>query len=265
MKTNLILAGALALSVAGTGCATKKYVAKTMAPIESRVTGTEGKNADQDKQLTAQAQEIDEVRTHVSRNDEKIADADAKAQRGIDSAAAAQKTALEASDQANNAMTTATNGRDQAIAQVNEVARKMDSKLDSSLRMRMADSETVLFATNKYNLTPEAKATLDEFASKLHGKDRYVVEIQGFTDKTGSADGNATLSQKRAEAVSRYLVNEHQVPLHMVNMLGSGYAQAIGDDATRDGRKQNRRVEVRLFTPETASLSASAAGASGGR
>lgn len=260
MKTNLILAGAIALSVAGTGCATKKYVAKTMAPIESRVTGAEGKNADQDKQLTSQAQEIDEVRTHVSRSDEKIADADAKAQRGIDSANAAQKTALEASDQANNAMTAANNGRDQAIAQVNEVARKMDS----SLRMKMASSETVLFATGQSTLSKEAKASLDEFASKLQGKDRFMVEIQGFTDKTGSTAVNEALSQKRAEAVSRYLVNEHQVPLHAVNMLGSGYAQAIGDDSTRDGRKQNRRVEIRLFTPETASLSASSAGASGG-
>jgi len=252
MNTKLILAGALMLSVAGTGCATKKYVAKTMAPIETRVTTIEGKDVDQDKKLTSQGQEIDEVRTHVSRSDEKIADADAKAQRGVDTAAAAQKTALEASNQANNAMTAANNGRDQAIAQVNDVARKMES----SMKMKMAASEKVLFATNQSTLNDEAKAALDEFASKLQGKDRYLVEIQGFTDKTGSADINATLSQRRAETVARYLVNEHQIPLHQVNMLGSGYAQAVGDDSTRDGRKQNRRVEVRLFTPETASLSA---------
>jgi OOP family OmpA-OmpF porin len=252
MNTKLMLAGALVLSVAGTGCATKKYVAKTMAPIESRVTTIEGKDGDQDKKITSQGQEIDEVRTHVSRSDEKIADADAKAQRGVDTAAAAQKTALEASNQANNAMTAANNGRDQAIAQVNDVARKMES----SMKMKMAASEKVLFATNQSTLNDEAKAALDEFASKLQGKDRYVVEIQGFTDKTGSADINATLSQRRAETVARYLVNEHQIPLHQVNMLGSGYAQAVGDDSTRDGRKQNRRVEVRLFTPETASLSA---------
>jgi OOP family OmpA-OmpF porin len=264
MKSHLILASALALSIAGTGCATKKYVAKSMAPVEARVTTAEGKIADQDKKLTSQAGEISELQTHVSRTDEKIADVDTKAQRANDAAAAAQRTATEASGQANNAMTTANNGRDQAIAQVNEVARKMDSKLESSLKMKMAGSETVLFATGKSTLTDEAKSTLDQFASKLQGKDRYVVEIQGFTDKTGSADANAMLSQKRAEAVTRYLVNEHQVPLHVVNALGSGYAQAIGDDATRDGRKQNRRVEVRLFTPETASLSASA-GASGGR
>ena len=42
--------------------------------------------------------------------------------------------------------------------------------------------------------------------------------------------------------------------LHQVEVLGSGYASPVGDDKTRDGRKQNRRVEVRLFTPEIASV-----------
>lgn len=254
MNTNLILAGALSLAVAGTGCATKNYVAKTMAPVEARVTTAEGMIADQDKKLTSQSQEIGELQTHLSRSDEKISDADSKAQRAGESAEAAQKTALEASAQANNAMTAANNGRDQAIAQVNDVARKMES----SLKMKMAGSETVLFATNQYTLNDEAKEALNSFAEKLHGKDRFLVEVQGFTDKTGSPQTNEMLSQKRAEAVARYLVNEHQIPLHQVTTLGSGYAQAIGDDSTRDGRKQNRRVEVRLFTPETASLSAAA-------
>jgi OmpA-OmpF porin, OOP family len=259
MRTTFILAGALALSIAGTGCATKSYVAKTMAPIETRVTNVEGKDtaqdqqlSTQDKQLAAHGQEIDQLGTKISRADERITDVDTKAQRANDAAMAAQRTATEASAQANNAMTTANNGRDQAIAQVNEVARKMES----SMKMKMADSETVLFATGKYTLTDEAKATLNEFAAKLHGKDRYAVEIQGFPDKTGSPEANAALSQRRAEAVTRYLVNEHQVPLHVVNALGSGYAQAIGNDSTSDGRKQNRRVEVRLFTPEAAALSA---------
>ena len=85
------------------------------------------------------------------------------------------------------------------------------------------------------------------------GKDRYVIEVQGFTDKTGSAEANTVLSQKRAENVARYLINEHKIPVHMVTMMGSGYTQPVADDKTRDGRKQNRRVEVRLFVPEISS------------
>ena len=59
MKTTLLTVGALGLSLLGTGCvATHKYVAKTIAPVEQRVSGTEAKNTDQDKQLSTHTTEI---------------------------------------------------------------------------------------------------------------------------------------------------------------------------------------------------------------
>ena len=58
MKTSLILAGAVVVSLVGTGCATKKYVAKTVAPVEQRVGGTETKNAEQDKQIASQRADV---------------------------------------------------------------------------------------------------------------------------------------------------------------------------------------------------------------
>jgi OmpA-OmpF porin, OOP family len=75
--------------------------------------------------------------------------------------------------------------------------------------------------------------------------------VQGFTDKTGSAVSNEQLSQARAASVARYLVNEHKIPVRSITTLGSGYALPVADDKTRDGRKQNRRVEIRLFVPES--------------
>jgi OOP family OmpA-OmpF porin len=66
---------------------------------------------------------------------------------------------------------------------------------------------------------------------------------------------NDELSARRAEAVARYLANEHKIPVRSINVLGSGYALPVADDKTRDGRKQNRRVEVRLYVPEVASAS----------
>ena len=80
-----------------------------------------------------------------------------------------------------------------------------------------------------------------------------MVEVQGFTDKSGTAAINERLSQDRAESAARYLVNEKKIPLRSINLLGSGYAEPVGDDATREGRKMNRRVEVRLFVPEAGS------------
>jgi len=114
----------------------------------------------------------------------------------------------------------------------------------------MAKSVTVLFTVNEAKLSDDAKAELDEIAKMTDGKDRYVIEVQGFTDKTGSALTNERLSEARADSVARYLVNEHKIPVRSINTLGSGYALPVADDKTRDGRKQNRRVEVRLFVPE---------------
>ena len=263
MKTNLMLTAALALTIVGTSCATKKYVAKTMAPVEARVATAETKNADQDKTLTAQGQEIDQLQTSLSRTNERVADADTKATaagtaatRAAEAAGGAQRTADGAVTAAAGAMTAANTGRDQAIARANEVEKTLSQKVDQTVKMTMSGSETILFAVNQSTLTKEAKAALDAFAQKASSKDRYVIEVQGFTDKTGSADANALLSQKRAETVARYLTNEHKVPLHQLTLLGSGYAQPVADDKTRDGRKQNRRVEVRLFAPEIVSLSA---------
>lgn len=262
MRTNLILTAAVGLSLVGTGCATKKYVAKTMAPVEARVASTETKNADQDKMLTEQGTEIDDLQTRLSRANERISDVDTKvtaasqsAERAASAAGVAQRTADTANTAAGNAMTAANTGRDQAIARANEVETNLSKKVDQTVKFNKATEETVLFAVNQATLTKDAKAALDAFAGQLSNKDRYIIEIQGFTDKTGAADANTVLSQRRAEAVTRYLVNEHHVPLHMVTTLGSGYANPAGDDKTRDGRKQNRRVEVRLFTPEVVSLS----------
>jgi outer membrane protein OmpA-like peptidoglycan-associated protein len=234
-----------------------------MAPVEARVATAETKNADQDKMLGDQGKEIDDLQTRLSRANERISDVDTKvtaagqtAERAASAASVAQRTADGANTAAGNALTAANSGRDQAIAHADQVGTDLSAKVDKTVKFNKATEETVLFATNQSTLNKDAKAALDSFAQSLNGKERFIVEIQGFTDKTGAADANYELSQRRAEAVTRYLVNEHHVPLHMVTTLGSGWASPTGDDKTRAGRKQNRRVEVRLYTPEVASLTA---------
>ena len=123
----------------------------------------------------------------------------------------------------------------------------------------MAKSATVLFGVNRWTLTPEAKDQLAELAKQATGTDRYVIEIQGFTDKTGSASYNDVLSQHRAEEVARFLTVEYKVPVRSITMLGEGYAEPVADDHTRDGRKQNRRVEVKLWVPQAGNGKAVAA------
>jgi outer membrane protein OmpA-like peptidoglycan-associated protein len=244
MKTTMIAAG-LALSLLGTGCATKKYVAKSIAPVEQRVTGVEGKNTEQDTKITANATQIDSVDKDLSRTKERLTDTDAKVTAAAAAAAAADAKAAAA---ANAAMTADSKG--QKGIETGTMAAKSVDTLREDVRngkFKMTKSDTVLFGFNRKNLSDEAKAQLDTFVQSLDGLSRYIVEIQGFTDKTGSPVYNDTLSQERAQAVARYLAT-HKVPLRNITMMGTGVAE--GEQKTRDERAQGRKVDVRIYVPE---------------
>jgi outer membrane protein OmpA-like peptidoglycan-associated protein len=251
MKNTGIMAGAIALSLLGTGCATKKYVAKTVAPVEQRVSAAEKKDADQDKTIASQGTEIQEIDRSLSQTTErlngKIADVDGKATQA--------GQAAQAADQHAGAAQQSANGARQAADAASQGVDRLGRTVDAMNRFQMTKSETVLFAVNRDTLTPEARQQLDEVATQVNGMDRFVIEVQGFTDKTGGAEYNAALSARRAEAVARYLTTEHKIPVRSISMLGEGYAAPVADDKTRDGRKQNRRVEVRLWVPDAASKS----------
>jgi len=244
MKLTATLAAIAALSFMGTGCATKKYVAQTVAPIDARVTGTETKNADQDKQIAEHGKNIEELDRSASRTREQLKDTDAKAVAAGEAAAKADQKADGAWKAADGAKSLAQQGLD-ANAQL---ARTVDAMN----KYQVLKTETVLFAVNQSVLTEDAKAQLEELAKSTEGLDRYVIEVQGFTDKTGSPTINDRLSQSRAQEVARYLANEHKIPVRSIALLGEGYAQPVADDKTREGRKLNRRVEIRLYVPEVA-------------
>lgn len=251
MRNITMMAGALALSLLGTGCATKKYVAKTVAPVETRVTGTENKNTEQDKTLADQGKQIGDVNNDLSRTKERLTDTDAKA---VAAGQAAQQ-ANAAAQQANTAAGTAQRSADGARQYAEQASNRLERTMDAMNKYNMTKSVTVLFPVNSSKLSDDAKKDLDDFAKQTEGLQRFMIEVQGFTDKTGSATYNESLSQARADAVARYLANEHKISLRSISMLGSGYALPVADDKTRDGRKQNRRVEIRLWIPEAATAS----------
>jgi outer membrane protein OmpA-like peptidoglycan-associated protein len=247
MKIVANIAAVAALSLLGTGCATKKYVAQTVAPIDARVTSTETKNTEQDKLIADHGKSIEELDRSVSRTREQLRDTDAKAIAANEAAAKADQKADGAWKAADGAKSLAQQGLD-ANAQL---ARTVDAMN----KYQVLKTETVLFAVNQYSLTEDAKAQLEELAKSAGGLDRYVIEVQGFTDKSGTVTINERLSQQRAQEVARYLANEYKIPVRSISLLGSGYAQPVADDKTREGRKLNRRVEVRLYVPEAATAS----------
>jgi len=255
MNMTMKIAAVAALSLVGSACATKKYVAQTVAPIDARVTGTETKNTEQDKQIADHGKSIDELDRGLSRTREQLKDTDARAVSANEAAAKADQKADGAWKAADGAKSLAQQGLDANM----QLARTVDAMN----KFQVLKSETVLFAVNQAALTEDGKSQIGELAKSAEGLDRYVIEVQGFTDKTGSPDANERLSQARAQEVARYLANEYKIPVRSISLLGSGYALPVADDKTREGRKLNRRVEVRLFVPEAATAQKTVAQKSG--
>ena len=101
------------------------------------------------------------------------------------------------------------------------------------------------FDFDKAVLKPEGKAKLDDLASKVGGINLEVVIAVGHTDSTGAAKYNQALSVRRAEAVKAYLVSKG-IESNRIYTEGKGLTQPVADNATREGRAKNRRVEVEV-------------------
>lgn len=133
---------------------------------------------------------------------------------------------------------------DAAVAGVNATNERISAMDDYVVQ----STATVNFKVNSAVLSPEAKAQLDEVANAAASMKGYVIEVTGFASSDGSTARNKALSQRRAQAVIDYLVENHNVPLRRVGQsYGFGELQAIADNTTLEGRQQNRRVEIKLL------------------
>jgi len=230
-----LMFGTAVLALVSTGCATKKHVRQTIGPVEARVGSVEKRTAEQ-------AAAIGDVENNVSRVDERAMEADRKAGAAGQAAQKAQSSADNAQLRADNAHTlagTAQQMADQTRNRLTEVVGNLDN-------YQHVTTESLFFAVNKSKLTKEEMEKLDQAVAKLQGNGNYVLEVQGFTDKTGSAASNLELSRRRAEEVVRYLTVKHNVPLRRIHVLGVGVAPD-SDNTTRAARKQNRRVDINVF------------------
>src|ERR1051326_262164 len=225
----VMFSGLLILS----GCATKKYVRQQIQTLQPGI--QEAQNAAKEN-----AERIDAVDKRTQQGISAAQVADQKASQAEQDAQAAQNSAQSADRKAD----TANQGVQQANNRINTLETRVSTINDNYTQ---SETQTVTFPRNSSSLTSEAKNTLDRIASDLSGqRTGYMVELQGYTDATGSEQYNIGLSQRRAEAVERYLVSK-DLPLFRIAIVGLGKENPVADNKTSNGRAQNRRVEVRVL------------------
>lgn len=206
--------------VLGTGaCATKKYARNR---INERVAPLEQRTGELEETSRRNTQDIAGLNTSVKdiggRTDRAQAQAD---------------TALARADQANSRATTI----EQSVGDLRE-------NLD---KYTLQNTATVNFKLDSWQLSPEAMTALDQLAMQIKDRNNFILEIQGFADASGSENYNNQLTQKRAETVRRYLAEKHDISLYRMHVLGFGTVRPVADNTTKEGRAQNRRVEVHLL------------------
>src|SRR5579884_988781 len=223
---------AATLSLGTWGCATKKHVREAIAPVQQQVNQVQ-------KDTAANKAAIGDLDRQVAGVDEKATDAGRRAQEAANAAA-----------QANSAAQTAQSRADQANSLAQQSMTRVD-RIDQSLQnldnYSLVNTSQVFFRPGQSTLTPEAKQALDQAIQNVGSQHNYVVEVEGFTDRTGPKAYNLELARRRADAVVRYLSVEHNIPLRDIRELGVGSEFPNADNHTRAARKENRRVDVKVY------------------
>jgi outer membrane protein OmpA-like peptidoglycan-associated protein len=221
MKKVVMVVPVLALALSGTtACATKKFVRTNVGEVNDKV-DTLSRSVEENQERTkANEARIGEVDQRVAQVDTKAGQAGQRADAAF-SAAEAVNSRAEAIEKASRRL-------------VYEVVLSEDKGN---------------FKFGKALMPDEAKGEIDTLVQQLKAEPKGAyIEIEGHTDSAGTPQGNYRLGLERAENVKRYLYEQHQVPLHRINVISYGEDKPIAPNKTRDGRAQNRRVVIKVLT-----------------
>jgi outer membrane protein OmpA-like peptidoglycan-associated protein len=239
MKAFLATACIMTSAMLAGGCATKKYVRNTTAPISAKVDQV-------GEQTTQNTSQINDTRNQVKQVDERaqsgISAAQERASTADQHAQAADQHAGEAMAKANQA-TQLGEQNTQALNSLRQVVSNIDD-------YKMQTAVSVPFKFDKYALTPDAKQDLDKLAGDVKADKRFFIAVEGYTDSIGSRQYNEVLSRHRADAVVQYLVAKHDIPIYRIHMIGLGQEKPVDEARNQTARAKNRRVEVKVFSAD---------------
>ena len=238
MRKSLLAVSVLVLAVAvAPACATKNFVRGEVGNVNAKVDTLN--------------RSLEETQERTRKNEERIGVVDQKAE-------AAGRSATDARGAADAAAASArtVNGRvDTVVTQVTQVTSEIAATNAAVASARKLLFEVTLneqqgnFTSGQAVLPDTAKSRLDQVVGQIKADPRNVfIEIEGHTDNVGPDEVNQRLGLERAEQVKRYLYEQHQVPLHKMNVISYGEAKPVSPNNNREGRSQNRRVVVKVLS-----------------
>ncbi len=211
--------------------ARKKWVQKRLDPINDRLS------------------ELDEVNAANARN---IKDVDARAQAGISKAQSTADSANQAALAAGNQAQAANNTAQQASGHVDQ----LNTTVSGIDQYKAITDLSVTFRPGTSTLTADSKEKLDQLAAGLTGRQGYILEMESHSPASGSI--GLQNSQRMADSVKRYLVEEHQIPVYRLHSVALGNAQiaTASDDTTKPERIRTSTVHIRLMENSLAAQAA---------
>jgi peptidoglycan-associated lipoprotein len=219
------------LAIGGsTACATKKFVRTSVAEVNEKVDSL--------------GHSLEETQERTRQNEAKINEVDQRAQAAAQAADQKATTAGQSAQQAQNSATQAASAARTADAKA-EAIDKASKRLVYEV---VLSEDQGNFKFGKTDLPDDAKAKLDQMITQLKAdpKNAYF-EIEGHTDNVGGKTINEKVGMERAEAVKMYLYEQHQIPLHKMNVISYGSEKPVAPNKTRAGRAQNRRVVIKVL------------------
>jgi len=233
MRHRTIAIALLTATAALPACATKGYVQRSVKGVNDKVE-TLSTSVEETQDRTKKNE------TEIGQVNQRTATAQGAADRAQQAANAAGNGATAAGDKANAA--------DQHAAKVGDRVEEVDKNAKRLVFTVVLSDAQSNFKSGQTKLPDEAKAKIDELITQIKADPKGAFfEIEGHTDSVGPKDLNEKLGLERAEVVKRYLYEQHQIPLHKMNVISYGPDKPVAPNNTKDGRAQNRRVVIRVL------------------
>lgn len=258
-RVQIVLVSALAVSLFGGCVATRKFVrneVKTSSDVLSgqidkangEIKATQDSVAAVNQRVSAADQRIAGVDTRVTTVDTRVTTVDQKV-TGIDS----RLTDLDnRTTQGMNALRTdISNVNAKAEATARDTAL-LDQRFKNRNTYEISAQKSVQFRFDSAELPEAGKSPLDEVVQFLQDNPEAIVILEGHTDSTGDPAYNMRLAERRVEVIRRYLAIEKNVPVYRIEHISFGADRPLTSNDTRDGREQNRAVNVRVLVPLSA-------------